>query len=93
MASAKVQCVLCEREFTPEQIQEGLLDLGTMVCGYCYLAMQKKSYAASCFGKPTVYRMIGGKPEFIYVGYHPQAVECQRWCPDRKVCRKVVGDA
>ena len=86
-----MECLLCERTFNRDEIERGLLDVYTLVCSYCYKALQERPYAASCFGKPTVLLPSG---ERTAVGYSLTAPECQRWCPDRFVCRKVVyGDS
>jgi hypothetical protein len=89
MAKATLECVLCGQRYTREDIERGWYVTSTLVCAFCYRAMQSMPYERSCFGKPTV-EWEDGRVQY---GYDPQAIECFKWCPDRHVCRKVVrGD-
>jgi len=83
-----IQCALCEQQFSVSQLSQ--LALSTMVCGACYKTMQQQPISVSCFGKISVYRFMEGKPVQVQRGFHPQAAECNEWCPDRRICKAVL---
>lgn len=61
-----------------------------MVCSKCYRRMQEQPIEVSCFGKISMFQLVDGKPVQLVRGYHPQAPECQDYCPDRRTCRAVL---
>ena len=86
MAQAGVECLQCKRRFSFDAL--ALLDVQTLICGYCYAAMQAQPHELSCFGKPTVEFASGKK----LLGYNENAKECQHYCPDRCICALIVGE-
>ena len=80
-----LECSACGRELSVKAAEDGMYDLSAMVCGYCYAAWQNMPYEVSCFGKPTMMQ----KPKKL--GFDPEAEECQRHCPDRIACARVLG--
>ena len=78
-----LECLRCQRRFTRKEIISGLYRLETMICSFCYVAMQKAPYSISCFGKPTTILLNGTE----LLGYDPSANECKFLCPDSKVCQ------
>ena len=70
-----------------QELESGQYNVLTLVCGSCYVRMQKAPYHVSCFGKPTIVDQEG---KLLFRGYSAKAEECQRWCPDRALCREVV---
>ena len=87
-----LECLLCAKRHSREDVRNGRYWPQTMVCSVCYVKMQAAPYRKSCFGKPTVLEPIS---EFIQVivekGYHPEAEECSRLCPDREPCALALG--
>lgn len=82
-----LECVTCSRLFSLEDVLNGLYQLQTLVCSYCYARMQALPYEKSCFGKPMA--VAGGRRLY---GYDPDARECREECPDRELCRQVFLD-
>lgn len=82
----ELECILCRKRYSLDDILKGAYRLETMVCSFCYASLQKQPYDISCFGKPTVILPNNQK----LLGYSPKAPECQRFCPDRKVCALVM---
>jgi hypothetical protein len=83
-----IECVLCTRQRSRQDILSGLYRAETMICSYCYAKMQQQPYEASCFGKPG-YAKTKYNPKRIY-GYMPTAIECSQMCPDAAVCKLIV---
>lgn len=81
-----LECLLCFRRYSLEDIKDGLYRIETGVCSFCYAELQKKSHNEACFGKPSV-RLPEGK---TLLGYNSKAVECNRLCQDRELCRSIV---
>jgi hypothetical protein len=81
-----LECLLCQAKYSRVQILAGEYDSETLVCSKCYAIMQKMPHEKSCFGKPSM-RFLSGK---VQQGYDAAAVECNRICPDRTVCRKII---
>jgi hypothetical protein len=81
-----IECLLCKDRYSKSDVENGLYQLEPMVCSKCYLALQRQPHHISCFGKPTYITPDGKR---LY-GYNPNTPECARWCPDRKVCRRLV---
>lgn len=81
---AVLECLLCRRGVTSEEVRLGLFQLSSNVCNQCYRKMQDSPYEKSCFGKVTI---VHPKRQ---LGYNPNAIECKELCPDRVVCRKVI---
>ena len=81
-----LECLLCLRRYSEADILGGLYWLETKVCSYCYAEMQQKPHHISCFGKPTTILPNGKR---LY-GYNPKVEECASWCPDRKICARIV---
>ena len=81
-----LECVICFRRYSAQDVISGLYWIHTGVCSHCYAFMQKRSHKSSCFGKPSVANARGTR----LLGYHPKAVECGELCPDRNVCRRIV---
>jgi hypothetical protein len=86
-----LECLLCLRRYSREDILAGLYRLETLICSPCYAKMQGQAltpacYARSCFGKPSI-MIFGGRR---LRGYNPAAKECNKLCPDREVCRRVI---
>ena len=80
-----LECLLCKERYSQADIEAGLYQLETFVCSFCYAKMQKQPHHVSCFGKPTY--ILPNKRLF---GYNPNTPECARWCPDRKVCSRII---
>lgn len=86
--TVKVQCALCEEGHTLKQLRKLALD--TMVCAKCYRKMQEAPVEWSCFGKISVYQQVGDRLVQLVRAYHPKAIECSSFCPDRRVCKAVL---
>jgi len=80
-----LECLLCRRRYSLNDIAKGNYQIETKICSPCYLIMQEAPREKSCFGKPGVLLPDGTK---LY-GYDPVVKECQELCPDRLVCRKL----
>jgi hypothetical protein len=83
-----IECRLCLRRYTREDILSGLYQISTKVCSECYARMQAAPHNVSCFGKPDT--MQDGKR---LLGYSQSARECQELCPDKTLCASVADPA
>lgn len=81
-----LECIICTLRFSSEDVHNGVYNIQTFVCSYCYAEMQQKPHYQSCFGKPT-FILLNGKRE---LGYDPNARECRDSCPDRVLCQRIV---
>jgi len=86
MMAGFLHCSTCTRQFTVDDAENGVFQMVTMRCAYCYKEAQRKPHNQSCFGKPTVILSNGRK----LLGYNHKSAECNSWCVDRSVCRLVV---
>ena len=84
--SKLLECLRCQRRYSRSEIVAGLYRLETMVCSYCYAALQKAPHAVCCFGKPTTILLDGTK----LLGYDPACPECRNLCPDSALCALIV---
>jgi hypothetical protein len=82
-----LECLLCRKRYSREEILAGLYRLETFVCSSCYVKKQEQPHAKCCFGKPTFIL----KNRKVLRGYEPEAIECQELCQDREVCRILVN--
>ena len=83
-----IECLRCFERYSLQDIADGRYWIGTFICTSCYAKMQAKPHDQSCFGKVTAVE-DGCK----LLGYDPQAEECSKWCPDRRLCADVVNGA
>lgn len=81
-----IGCTRCTRKYSVSDIREGLFQIETMVCSFCYAEMQAMPYKRCCFGKPSLILPSGKK----LLGYNEKALECSEICPDRNICRRVI---
>ncbi len=86
MDKALLECVVCKKRFSVSEVASGVYCLETMVCYFCYAAMQAKPHSSCCFGKPTTILENGKK----ILGYDARAEECKNLCPDRIPCRRII---
>lgn len=78
-----LECILCEKHFSIEDVKQLKFFPSTGVCFDCYLKGQNASYATWCFGKPNLYSLNDRVLEF---GYDEDKKVCQSECPDRRLC-------
>jgi hypothetical protein len=81
-----LECRLCYSRYSLADIMNGTYNLETYICSYCYADMQRKPHPQSCFGKPTFILLDGTR----LPGYDPEARDCNRLCPDRELCKRIV---
>lgn len=87
-----LECLLCERRYSRDDVARGLYWIETFTCSACYAVMQAKSRAQCCFGKADVVVPVEGEEgtgRVVELGYSPTAPECSQLCPDRKVCSRL----
>lgn len=84
-SSGILECLLCTRRYSKEEILQGRYQPETLICSRCYAKMQKSPHHISCFGKPTVI-LPSGKHLW---GYNPRTATCRTICPDHKICARV----
>jgi hypothetical protein len=82
-----LECVLCAKRFTEQDVQFRRYFASTQVCRACYERGQRASFAVWCFGKLNVLAPSG---EVLEYGYDAVAEECAQECPDRGICRLFV---
>lgn len=87
MPGPQVECLLCYTKFGLSALESGLYQITTMICSNCYKRMQEQPVEQSCFGKPTI---VDQKGKLLQRAYHPDAVECQKYCPDKNICKTVL---
>jgi len=83
-----LECLICRLRYSKQEVLAEVYCIETFVCYHCYAHMQSQPHHVSCFGKPTVILKTMGDKKLL--GYNPKADVCQRICPDRKLCSKVV---
>ena len=83
-----LECVICGRRFTEQDIHFRRYFASTQVCRACYERGQKSSYSVWCFGKQSVLASGGYVLEH---GYDPTAGDCAHECPDRGICALFVS--
>lgn len=69
-------CLLCGTRFGMISLLDGTYLADTGICKTCYRKMQEDQ--GTCFGKKSEGRVLG---------YDEEAIECNEFCPDKKVCR------
>lgn len=73
-------CRLCSKLFSAEEVLAGKFEPETGICLGCYQKLQEE--VGTCFGKRTVGKRLG---------YEEGTIECREFCPDKTVCKQLVG--
>jgi hypothetical protein len=78
-----LECILCEHQFSLDDVRLLNFFPSTGVCFDCYQKGQSASFATWCFGKTSV---TGPNGNLLQYGYDPEAKVCSEECPDRRIC-------
>ena len=79
MAGATVECLLCSKRFTLEQILNDEFFVVTCICRECYAKLQSKPQTISCFGKSDC--------------YDSESLACSSLCPDITPCKQFIEES
>lgn len=70
-----LECLLCKKSFSIQSARDGEY-FETGICRECY--EEKEKDPTVCFGKTGE------------AGYSEEAIECQKFCVDRRVCKEFI---
>ncbi len=71
LTEKNLECLLCQKRYSVDDVKKSLFFASTMVCAMCY----------SCAVKNR------GQKDWCFGGYDKRYRECRVDCPDKRICR------